>query len=349
MTALPQRVPMRYLVLLLDHLRRHGFEVEPMLRAAGVEPRRLHERDATMAPAEVDALISALQRATGRGDLGFEQGRLIKMNSHDLLGYGLLSAGSVHEFLRLAARHYPLMTETFTLRYRRAGALGEALYTPTYAMPPQTLHYCCEVVALAHCNQIQLLLGGDMPAHDYHLAMPEPPHIARYRALAPLRFFFTPNTLPGVRVVMGPQILDRPLPLANPHVARDIDARCDALGRRPGAGITDWGELVAMLLRQAQGERVTLADVARRIGQSARTLDRRLKQEGLQFRELSQQVRFEQARELLATPGMTVAQAALRLGFSDAANFSRAFRRVVGVTPSRYQQDLAGAETPARP
>jgi AraC-like DNA-binding protein len=37
-----------------------------------------------------------------------------------------------------------------------------------------------------------------------------------------------------------------------------------------------------------------------------------------------------------------VVQVALSLGFSDAANFSRAFRRNVGISPSQFQQDLAG-------
>jgi AraC-like DNA-binding protein len=94
-----------------------------------------------------------------------------------------------------------------------------------------------------------------------------------------------------------------------------------------------------MMLREAQGELVTLDDLARRINISTRTIDRYLKKENLQFRDLSQQVRFERARELLAEPGATVAQVALSLGFSDAANFSRAFRRVMGVSPSAYQRE----------
>jgi len=48
--------------------------------------------------------------------------------------------------------------------------------------------------------------------------------------------------------------------------------------------------------------------------------------------------RFERACTLLAEPSATVAQVALRLGFSDAANFSRAFRRVFGMAPGEYQK-----------
>jgi transcriptional regulator GlxA family with amidase domain len=100
-----------------------------------------------------------------------------------------------------------------------------------------------------------------------------------------------------------------------------------------------------MMLREASGEQVTLEDLARRISVSARTVDRHLKKENLRFRDLAQQVRIQRACDLLGAPGATVAQVALSLGFSDAANFSRAFRRVSGVSPGQYQQRVARSNT----
>jgi AraC-like DNA-binding protein len=262
----------------------------------------------------------------------------------------MLSCRNLDQVLRLVARHYHLMIETFDLRYRRVGAgVGEALYTPLTSMPIETLHFYLEMLAMAHHNQVRLFLAGDTPAYDIHLSMPEPPHIARYRALAPVRFHFDARALPGVRVLMGADLLDRPLPLANPRVVADVDERCAAIGQPPPSGAEGWGDFVRMMLRQTQGERVTLDDLARRVSLSARTIDRHLKKEGLQFRDLAQQVRFERACELLSSPSATVAQVAADLGFSDAANFSRAFRREVGMTPGEYQRrGVAGDEARAR-
>ena len=83
---------------------------------------------------------------------------------------------------------------------------------------------------------------------------------------------------------------------------------------------------------------ITLEDLARRVNVSARTIDRHLKKEGLGFRELSDKVRFERACEMLCAEGASIVDVALRLGFSDAANFSRAFKRVIGVSPGEYQK-----------
>jgi transcriptional regulator GlxA family with amidase domain len=96
-----------------------------------------------------------------------------------------------------------------------------------------------------------------------------------------------------------------------------------------------------MMLGEVHGERVTLEGLARRVNVSARTVDRHLKKEKLHFRTLAQQVRIERACDLLIVPSTTVAQVALRLGFSDAANFSRAFRRVRGVSSGTYRQRAA--------
>lgn len=79
----------------------------------------------------------------------------------------------------------------------------------------------------------------------------------------------------------------------------------------------------------------TLEDIAQRLRLSARTIDRNLKKEGVQFRELAQQIRFDRAAALLAEPGATVNQVAERLGFSDSSNFSRAFQRFTGKAPSQ--------------
>lgn len=346
MQASPQRrVPVRYFALLCDALRSQGMDQVALLRMAGIETERFEQRDATLSPAEVEAFIASARRLTGRSDLGFEMGRLIKMNSHDLLGYGMLSARSFDEAMRLAARHYHLMTETFTLRYERSPGRGDIVYTPALAMPLETLRFYYETLALAHQNQVQLMLGP--VAYDIHLAMPEPAHLRRYDRLAPVRFHFDAQAVPGVRVVMEAALLERSLPMGDERVLREIDARCTAMAQRPragGGGAGGWGDYVTMMLREAQGEQLTLEDLARRVKLSVRTLDRYLKKESLNFRELSQQLRFERACELLRAPGVSVVQVALKPGFSDGANFSRAFRRVLGQSPSEYQQQHKAAQ-----
>lgn len=333
-----RRVPARYMQMLRDILQSNGTDTLRLLQLAGIELDKFNARDGTLSSAEVDAFVHTAFTLTGRRDLGFDLGKRIKVNSHDQLGYGLLSCANVDEFLRLASRHYHLMTETWTMSYRRWYSGGEVIYTPTVALPPDSLLFYLETLAVTHQNQLHLLLGAQTPGYDIYVSMPAPQHIQRYLALAPVRFHFHEGAMLGVRVVMAADLLEIPLALSDPEVVRQIDERCNAMGQRPPRGEVGWSEYVIMVLRAARGEQVTLEDLAKRVNVSARTIDRHLKKEGLGFRELSDRVRFERACEMLCKDGVSITDVALQLGFSDTANFSRAFRRVVGISPGEHQR-----------
>ncbi len=347
MSAGDKRVPARYFTLLLDELRAQGQDIARLLQLAGIDDADLRRAEARLTLAQIDALVAAGRRLSGRTDLGFEMGALIKMTSHDILGYGMIGSRSVDQMLRLASRYYHLMNELFTLRYRREADVGEALYSPVTAMPPQMLHFVLEALAVAHHKQMQLLLGAALRPYDIVLGMPTPAHYARYASLAPARVRFDAQTMPGVRVRMRAQMLDHALPLASQAVVEQVIERCEALTRRPTPDGGGWGTFVTMMLSEAHGERLTMEDIARRLQVSVRSVERNLKKEGLQFRDLAQRVLMVRARDLLDEPGATVAQVAERLGFSDAANFSRAFRRCTGRSPMHDQRSAVESPLPA--
>ncbi|HEX8223091.1 MAG TPA: AraC family transcriptional regulator [Allosphingosinicella sp.] len=82
----------------------------------------------------------------------------------------------------------------------------------------------------------------------------------------------------------------------------------------------------------ASGE-VGIERVARDLGYSRQTLYRRLKAEGVTYEQLLDGLRRRLALRFMRE-GLSVKDAAYRLGFSDPAAFSRAFKRWTGNSPS---------------
>ena len=80
--------------------------------------------------------------------------------------------------------------------------------------------------------------------------------------------------------------------------------------------------------------------VAMHLGVSERGLRRRLSQEGLSFREIKLNVQDDMACRYLVQTRMKVEDVASAVGYSNAANFRRAFRRVHGIPPANYRQNL---------
>lgn len=79
-------------------------------------------------------------------------------------------------------------------------------------------------------------------------------------------------------------------------------------------------------------------DLAARIsGMSVRSLQRRLSESDCKYSELVQMARFEAAKQLLQNPDVKVIDAAYALGYEDPSNFSRAFKRIAGISPCEFQ------------
>ena len=77
--------------------------------------------------------------------------------------------------------------------------------------------------------------------------------------------------------------------------------------------------------------------VARTLGCSRQTLYRRLKAEGLTFARVLDDLRRRKALQLVRDAALPVKELAWRLGFSDPAAFSRAFKRWTGKSPQAFR------------
>ena len=99
-----------------------------------------------------------------------------------------------------------------------------------------------------------------------------------------------------------------------------------------------WREVEAKLAPLLPGGAAGIDAVARAMGVSRQTLYRRLKEEGFTFEHVLDDFRRRLAARYIGREGMSVKAAAYRLGFSDPAAFSRAFKRWTGRSPSDYRR-----------
>jgi AraC-like DNA-binding protein len=136
------------------------------------------------------------------------------------------------------------------------------------------------------------------------------------------------------------ELLDNPLPRANPQLVSACEQQCQALLARH-----QWHQGLAgrvrQLLLQSPGQIADMERVAGHLHLSSRTLRRRLIEEGTSFRTLQDEVRQALAEELLAAGGLSLEEIAERLGYGELSNFIHAFKRWKGTTPGRYQRETA--------
>ncbi len=82
---------------------------------------------------------------------------------------------------------------------------------------------------------------------------------------------------------------------------------------------------------------IKVEEVAKELGMTGRTLNRRLKKVTTNFRSLLERYRLERSIRYLTTSSISVTIIAQRLGFADVTSFSRAFKRWTQLSPSQYR------------
>ncbi|AMO94555.1 bacterial regulatory helix-turn-helix s, AraC family protein [Collimonas fungivorans] len=94
------------------------------------------------------------------------------------------------------------------------------------------------------------------------------------------------------------------------------------------------------IVRLIHDGRPELEQVAHELNMTARTLRRRLDEEGLNYRALLENIRKHLAEHYLSDPRLRLSEIAQLLGYSEQSTFNRAFRRWTGQTPHERQQQL---------
>lgn len=161
---------------------------------------------------------------------------------------------------------------------------------------------------------------------ELHFEGPPPAHAEELAALATAsaRFGAAAETL-----VFPRSLLALPLP---PGVKPSLPVP-------PSLPTLDFAESIRQTLRVLLefGE-LTLPGVAEAAGTSVRSLQRHLAASALSFARLVDEARFQAASRLLRDPAVRIVDVSVALGYTDAANFTRAFRRWAGVPPLAFRR-----------
>ncbi len=330
-------LPARYYLLLIELMRSQGVPLNHLLERIGVDRACLIEPDSLLSLDQVDALIEAAVESTGRDDLGFHLGRLIKPSNHELLGYALMTSATLDEALRMATRYWALITPTFTAIHEPVAGGAHLHLQPALALKPLSARFHIEAIATAFHAEIDFLLATRIPTYTIQLPASLANAASRYRQLAPARVRFDVDHDEGMRIELPTAMLERPLALADRHALKLARQRCDdELSRLSRQGsLSDW---IMMMLDQTSDHQPRQQELARILHLSTRTLNRRLADEGTRFRELGLHSRHRRACRLLVESDLPITRIALQLGFHDGANFTRAFRRAEGISPADYRK-----------
>jgi AraC-like DNA-binding protein len=128
--------------------------------------------------------------------------------------------------------------------------------------------------------------------------------------------------------------------MANPVASQLALTQCEQELQRFGLDKPFIAQVKALMFDEKQGF-ATLEQVAQRLHMSERTLKRQLAKYEATYSELVEESRKQKAFDLLTDASQSLEDISEYLGYSDIANFTRAFKRWTEQTPSAYRKSLA--------
>jgi AraC-like DNA-binding protein len=135
------------------------------------------------------------------------------------------------------------------------------------------------------------------------------------------------------------QDLLKPLPSANPILAQLNDQIVESYLHMLKEDVE--ALVTSEIIKQLPSGEITQASVASALNMSTRTLQRKLTENQQSFRRLLNETRRELALQYIQHENIPVLEICYRLGFSEPANFTRAFKQWTGQPPAIYRQQFS--------
>ena len=334
-----------YVLAVIDVAVKAGAAREPLLERAGA--RVLSSPLERVPMARLIALFDAAVELTGRPDLGLEFGRRVQPGTYSTLGYALMTCDTLADAIALVP-HYRRLVFDYGYSDTALTLVGDQVEF-AWLVQAGTLPYCAPLAEATLAGWYSFgrwISNAELALTTVHFAHKAPADAAPYTAYfgCPVHFSQRRNAL-----LFSRSLLDLPLSQAdrNLHLAMREQARA-ALGRMFG------GAEIGHRTRQALSRLLPkceagLEAVAALLELTPRTLQRRLRDEGLSFKQVLDDLRRELALVYLADAGLSSLDIALLLGFAEQSSFTRACKEWTGGTPTEYRRRADSGALSHRP
>ena len=313
-----------------------GLDVQSMLDTAGVTRAVIEDPDARIEVAQVRALWARAYEISGDPDLALHAAEALPFGAYKVIDFLASSAPTIGDSLLSTSKYFPLINTAVELSVEvdmELVHLGARAKEHPAALSRQYAEYLFAAVYL----RTRIATGVTFALHSLEFTHPAPASSTEHARVFGCPVHFGADrcrfTLTRESWKTPSQKPDHGLfDLLNQH-ARLLLERLPAEG-----GLVS--DVRAAIAKELRGGDTGLDHIAKVLGMSARTLQRRLEALGVAYSDLVDEMRRAISTSYLADRELALCEVAYLLGFAEQSSFTRAFKRWTGRTPTEYRLGL---------
>ena len=311
-------------------------DVTPLLEQVGIDPRSLGNSRARVASETMEKLLCLLIPTSGDPLLGLHSARFVEPASYGVLGYITMNCSTLREVLAKIPVFEPIVGDMgVSVTEIRAGHALQC-WQCQFRDPLARRHEIENVLASWHTYASKYLLLPALCEKVYfeHSAPQDPALLDDYREVFGCEPLFD-QPFSGLEIPL--HFLDQPIPQADQHLLQTL------LDHATGI-LSDLHHNQPLVIQVKNLLRLTIREqapssslIAKKLGMSSRTLQRRLGEEGVQYKDLLNEVRLDMALHYLQNTALSLDNIAYELGYAEARSFYRSFKQWTGRTAGSYR------------
>ncbi len=322
--------------MLWRYLDANKVDADALFVRCGLDPALIHE-SRTRYPFQL--LCKAFVEAaaiTRNENMGLEFSRFYNPLDLNALGVTFLSSGTLLEALYRLQRYESVVNSSLMLSISESADRIDVI-SEVPDVPGDAIHILEDSRTSVLVDLCRMGLDKSLDPVEISFTYPQPQstgeHFGVFRC--PVKF-----SQPVSRISFYITDARRPFTAANRELAVSSDQILEDMIR-----YLTQSDIISQVKRaiinNLPSGTPSEEDIAKEVFVSSRTLQRKLSNEGTNFRTLVLEVRRELAEKYIADKTMPLAEISYMLGFSDTSSFSRAFKQWTGNSPASFRSNVA--------
>lgn len=320
-------------LMLWKTLEAYGYDSEKIFAQSGLDPEKLSDPDARYRDEKILKVWQFILDEIKDPCIGLKVAEYFHPTTLHALGFAWLSSESLAAAFHRVVRYSKIVTDHDAFSFRETDDDFEfsiQVNKDGTFFPDEDYDMAMAIVV----KLCRISMGRNYSPICIDFKRPEPGCLKEFQEFFRSKIKFNQ---PAWVIHLEKKDVLKPLATANSELTRlNEQVMLDYLERKERSDIVM--RVRKKIIEQLSSGNITQNLVSESLNMSERNLQRKLKEQGASFKKMLEETRAELAKIYLDNKKYSINEITYLLGFSEPANFTRAFKRWNGLSPSMYRQ-----------